>query len=331
MKKIILCLVMLVLVVTFLFSKGTRESSGFTTKTIKFRLADNNPTSNPLCEANLKFAEYVKEATNGLVEIEVYPDAQLGGESEVVEQVKAGMLDFARINVVQLVQFVGDYQLYNLPYIFDSDEQRWDVTDGEIGQEMAKKLYDKTAIINLGFLDSGWRCFYTTKKPITCLADMKGMKIRVMNSEANIAMVRALGAVPTPMAYSDVFSAMQTGVVDGAENDYVSYQTAGHSEIAKNYTLDRHTAGFGILIMSDKAKRQLTDEQYQIIVDCANKAIAWQRDAMIAQEDKSKDSVVREGTKIWEVDTKEFQNAVISMYDQYPDLKSLIEKVNALR
>lgn len=299
-------------------------------KQIVFKLADNQPLESPLAQANVKFSEYVKEKTNGAIKIDVYPSAQLGEEAETTEQVKAGVLDFARINVIQLTQFVKDYEVYTLPYMFANDAHKWKVIDGEIGKAINAKLTEKTGIQALGFLDSGWRCFYT-KKEVKSLAGLKGMKIRVMDSAANINMIKALGATPTPMPYADVFTALQTGVIDGAENDYVSYKTSGHHEVAKFYAVDRHTAGFGVLIMSNAAKSKLTPEQYKIIQDGAKTAIDWQRTAMVAQQDKNKEDVIKTGSKITEVDIKEFQNAVAPMYDAYKELKPTIEKIRALQ
>ena len=331
MKKVATITAIAMMAVGAVFASGANEESTGEAKQIVFKLADNSPLSTPLCEANVKFSEYVDEATNGAIKIEVYPDAQLGNENETIEQVKAGVLDLTRVNIIQLVQYVDNYQVFNLPYMFRDDAQRWAVCDGPIGQELSQELFDATSIHNLAYLDSGWRCFYTTKKAVKSVADLKGLKIRVMNSDSNIAMIKAFGAVATPMAYADVFSALQTGVIDGAENDYVSYDTSGHSEVAKNYTVDRHTAGFGVILMSDKAKNKLTAEQYQIVMDCAQRAAEWQRGAMLEQENASKAKVLASGSTINEVNVEEFQNVVQPVYEQYSELKPLIEKIYATK
>ena len=331
MKKLFSIATILLLVVGSVFASGSSEEGATPENPIEFKLADNSPLSTPLCAVNVKFSELVEEGTNGAIHIEVYPDAQLGNENETIEQVKAGVLDLTRVNIIQLAQFDPNFQLFNLPYIFVDDEQRWAVTDGEIGQGLNKEFHDITGMNILAYLDSGWRCFYTTDKAVTSLADLKGMKIRVMNSDSNIAMIKSFGAVATPMAYSDVFSALQTGVIDGAENDFVSYDTSGHYEVAKNYTVDRHTASFGVILMSDKAKSKISEEQYQIILDCAYEASLWQREAMVAKENESKAKVIAAGSTIYEVDVEEFQEVVQPVYDQYSELAPLIEKVYALK
>lgn len=235
-----------------------------------------------------------------------------------------------RVNIIQLAQYDDNFQVFNLPYIFVDDAQRWAVTDGAIGQSLNKEFHEITSMNILSYLDSGWRCFYTTKTPVKSLADLKGMKIRVMNSASNIAMIKAFGAVATPLAYADVFTALQTGVIDGAENDFVSYDTSGHSEVAKNYTVDRHTASFGVVLMSDKAKSKISEEQYQTVLDCAQKAAEWQRTAMVEQENASMEKVIAAGSKIYEINVEEFQNVVQPVYDQYSDLKPLIDQIYAL-
>ncbi len=306
------------------------SNDGTSKKPIVFKLADNQPKESPLGESNLKFSELVEEKTNGEVKIEVHLNASLGEEAEITEQVKAGVMDMARINIIQLGQFVEEYNAFSLPYIFNDDAHRWAVVDGEIGKEVNEKLTDATTMHLLGYLDSGWRCFYTNE-PVESVSDLKGKKIRVMDSAANIDMITALGATATPMPYADVFTALQTGVIDGAENDYVSYTTSGHSEVSKYYTVDRHTASFGVLLMSDKAKNMLSEEQYAIVQECADEAIAWQREAMLEKQESSKEEAIANGSTVIDVDITEFQEAVNPMYDDYAELNTIIEKIKSVK
>jgi len=332
MKKGIGIVAIGLLVATAVFSNGTQEVTEATRENpLRLKLADNSPISTPLCAANNKFAEFVAESTDGAIIIEVYPDAQLGNENETLEQVKAGVLDMTRVNIIQLAQYDSNFQVFNMPYIFTDDAQRWAVCDGEIGQSLAQEFNDITGMHLLSYLDSGWRCFYTTKKAVKSLADLEGMKIRVMSSDANIAMIDSFGAVATPMAYSDVFSALQTGVIDGAENDYVSYDTSGHFEVANNYTEDRHTASFGVVLLSDKAKAKLTDAQYEAICEAAKKAALWQREAMVQKENESKEKVIASGCTIHEVDVSEFQEIVAPVYEKYSDLAPLVKAIRAVK
>ncbi len=329
MKKLMLMVVAMILVVAGCSNSGETKgaaSGGKEVEIISFKLADNQPLSSPLAQSGEKFAELVEEKTDGVVQIEVYPNAQLGEEAETTEQIKAGALDFARINVVQLSQYVDGYEALTLPYMYDNDDHRWAVVDGSVGQALNEKIQEETGMYVLNYLSSGWRSFYTLEKAES-LSDLEGMKIRVMDSAANINMIKALNATPTPMPYADVFTALQTGVIDGAENDFVSYTTSGHFEVAKYYMEDRHTAGFGNLIMSNKAKEKLTDEQFAIIQECAIEAAKWQREAMLEAQKAEKQVAIDAGCTFTEVDIKEFQDAVQPMYADYDYLETIISDI----
>jgi tripartite ATP-independent transporter DctP family solute receptor len=298
-------------------------------QTLTFTYADNQPAGSPGAEAALKFSKLVEERTDGQIKIEVYTDAQLGEEAATTEQLNAGALDFNRINVIQLTQFVDEYEVYTLPYMFVDDTHKWAVVHGDIGASINEKLTSETGIEVLGFMEWGWRSFYT-KDPVYSLADLEGMRIRVMDSPANVEMITRLGASPTPMPYADVYTALQTGVIDGAENDYVSYLTTVHYEVAPYYTVDEHTVNFGVLIMSEKAKEQMSSEQFYVIQQCAQEAIEWHRVTMLGELDRAKEKVINAGSEIIEVDKSEFMEAVAPMYDGHK-LEKLIENVKALQ
>jgi tripartite ATP-independent transporter DctP family solute receptor len=323
-RTFMVTLILALAAATVLFGAGNAGPA-----TVVFKLADNQPLESPLAAAMVRFGKIVAEKSGGSIKIEVYPNAQLGEEAEITEQVAAGVMDLARINVIQLSTYLKDYDLFTLPYIFSDDAHKWKVLDGEIAKKIDAKLAKKANIEVLGYLDSGWRCFYT-KKPVRVLVDMRGMKIRVMDSAANIQMIKLLGATPTPMPYADVFTALQTGVIDGAENDYVSYKSSGHYEVAKNYVLDRHTAGLGVLVMSGRVRKKLNARQRKIIDDAAREAIAWQRKAMGDKEDECRNFVVKSGTVITKTNVAEFQKAVAPMYKQYAEYESTIAKIKAL-
>lgn len=196
-----------------------RERSRSAEETFNFKLAENQPADNPISKGMNKFAELVAEKSGGTVNVEVYLDAQLGTENETIDQVQAGTLDFARINTSALASTADEVGVFTLPYVFTSTEQKYKVLDGEIGQGVSDAL-QKYNMIGLGYWEAGSRNFYTTKKPIKSVADMKGMKIRVQQSDVAIKMVELLGAAATPMAYGEVYQGLQTGVIDGAENDF---------------------------------------------------------------------------------------------------------------
>ncbi|NLH02523.1 MAG: TRAP transporter substrate-binding protein [Clostridiales bacterium] len=329
----LLCL-LLVLNLTACSNQGKQNSN--TNESIKdkktdepivLRLAENQPENNPVTIAMYKFAELVEEKTDGKVKIDVYPNAQLGQETETIEQVQLGVLDLARVNSVPIAQIVDEMKVFTLPYMYKDLSHKYKVWDGEIGQEILEKLKEQD-IIGLGYLEAGSRNFYTTKKPIKSVADLKGQKIRVQESEVMIKMVKLLGAVATPMNYGEVYTSLQTGVIDGAENDFVSYYTSGHYEVAKHYTLDEHLAPPALIIMSRKVWDELPAEYQKAIKEAADEAKEFERKAMVENNEECRKKVEEAGCTIYEVDINEFQDAVEPLYNDYPELS---EVINAIR
>ena len=216
-----------------------------------------------------------------------------------------------------------------MPYLFASTEQKYKALDGEAG-EYAMGLLDDYGMVGLYFWEAGARCFYTTSKPIRSVEDLKGMKIRVQQTEVAISMVRALGAEATPMDYAEVFQGLQTGIVDGAENDFVSYYTSGHYEVAKYYSLDQHMAPPAVLLMSKASWDKMTEAQQEAVRKAAYEAAVWQRQAMQDYQLESRAACEAAGCEIIEVDVPSFQAAVASVYDEYPQYKTIVDMINAV-
>jgi tripartite ATP-independent transporter DctP family solute receptor len=334
-KKFMLVALALVLVFNLVACSSGDDNEGSKTPTdnskepIVLRLAENQPDNNPVTIAMKKFAELVDEKTNGEVNIEVYANAQLGEESDNIEQVQAGALDMARVNSVSLAQTVKELNVFTLPYIFTSQEHKYEVLDGEIGQSVLAK-FEEYDLVSFGYLEAGSRNFYTTKKPIKSLEDLKGQKIRVQPSEVSIQMAELLGAVPTPMNYGEVFSALQTGVIDGAENDFVSFYTSGHYEVAKHITLDEHLSPPALIIMSKQVWDGLSPEHQEAIREAADEATEFERKAMNDFQGESRAEVEKAGVTVYEVNVKEFQDAVAPIYDSYPEFKDIIDKIRSM-
>jgi tripartite ATP-independent transporter DctP family solute receptor len=297
-------------------------------KELHFKLAENQPDGNPITEGMKMFADLAKEYTDGTVNIDVYPNAALCDEASSIDQVVAGTLDFSRVNTNSLAPTVDLFGAFGMPYLFSSTEAKYKALDGDAGALAMKTLEDYN-MVGLDFYEAGSRNFYTTDKPITCVADLKGMKIRVQQTEVAISMVQALGAEATPMDYGEVFQGLQTGIVDGAENDFVSYYTSGHYEVAKNFTLDGHMAPPAIVICSKNAWDQMSDAQKEGVKKASREAAEWQRQAMQDYQEESRKNCEDSGCTIIDVDVKEFQDAVSSVYDQYPQYKELVDLVRA--
>lgn len=298
--------------------------------TLNFKLAENQPEGNPITEGMHKFADLVKEYTEGTVTVDVYSNAALTDEASSVDQLQLGSLDFSRVNTNSLAPTVDEFGVFAMPYLFTSTEQKYKALDGEAGDAVMAKLEDY-GMVGLYFWEAGARCFYTTSKPIRTVEDLKGMKIRVQQTEVAISMVRALGAEATPMDYAEVFQGLQTGIVDGAENDFVSYYTSGHYEVAKYYSLDQHMAPPAILLMSKASWDKMSEAQQEAVRKAAYEAAVWQRQAMQDYQQESRAACEAAGCEIIDVDVASFQQAVSSVYDEYPRYSEIVEMINAVK
>ena len=178
-------------------------------ETVTFKLADNQADGTPNVEGDIHFIELVKEYTNGTVEIELFNNGVLGDEASVVDMLQADTLDIARVSTNSISPTCPAFNVFGMPYVFASDEQKYKALDGEFGQKLTQKLLDDTGLVNLTYFVSGARSFYTSKKPVNGVADMSGMKLRAQDDPVTIAMIEALGAAATPMNYSEVYSALE--------------------------------------------------------------------------------------------------------------------------
>src|SRR5699024_342769 len=276
--------------------ENSEQSEG--SEEIEFKLAENQPDDNPVTVGMEKFSDLVEEKSDGNISIDVYSNAQLGEEEENVDQVQSGELDMARVNSVPVADIVGELSVFTLPYIFLDQENKYKVLDGEVGEEVTESFEDHD-LVNLGYLEAGSRNFYTTDKPIKSVEDMKGMKIRVQPSEISSKMVELLGGTPTPMDYGEVFTSLQTGVIDGAENDYVSFETSGHYDEAKNYTLDGHLDPPALLIVNKDTFEELSEEQQDIIQEAADEAIEFEIAEMNEAQKEAEEKVKDEGVEVY--------------------------------
>ncbi|MCX7708441.1 MAG: TRAP transporter substrate-binding protein [Clostridia bacterium] len=298
-------------------------------KQIVLRLAEIHPKGYPTELGDEEFARLVGEKTKGRIKVEVYFGAQLGQEKAVIEQVQFGAIDFARISVSPVAEFAKELNVLQLPYIYRDREHMWKVLQGPIGDDLLKSV-EKAKMVGLNWYDAGARSFYNSKKEIKSVEDLKGLKIRVQESKLMMGLVKALGASPTPMPMGDVYSALQTGVIDGAENNWPSYISASHFEVAKNYTVDRHTMVPEITVASKQTMDKLSKEDQEAIRAAAKEAIEFQKAKWIEQEKKDEEKAKAAGCKITYLDDKtvaEFQKAVAPLYDDAKDFADLIKKI----
>ncbi len=312
MKKLALVLVVLMLFV-FSFSGFAMEKKG---NVIVLKAADDHKDGYSTVEGLKLMATLVDKWTNGRIKIEVYPGAVLGSEKETIEQTQMGVIDINRVSISPVVSVYPKMAVFALPYIFASREHMWKVLESKIGQNMLSEI-EKVGFLGLAYMDSGARSFYTVKKPILSPADLKGLKIRTQKSPVMMDMVSAMGGKPVPMAFEEVYSALQTGVIDGAENNPPSYYETSHYEVAKYYSLDQHAMVPEIVLMSAKTWKKLSDQDKNIIKMAALAAQELQRKLWLKDEGIAMEKVKAAGCKIYNPEKKPFMEAVQPVYKKY--------------
>ncbi|MDK9697898.1 MAG: TRAP transporter substrate-binding protein [Siculibacillus sp.] len=294
--------------------------------------ADIHPNGYPTVEAVIHMGKLVEERTKGRIKIQVFNNAVLGGEKDTVEQTQFGVIDFNRVSTAQFNNVVPETQVYGLPFLFRSVEHMHNVVDGPIGDEILA-AFEPKGLIALAYYDSGARSLYT-KKPIKGMADVKGLKIRVQQSDMWVALMQAMGANPTPMAFGEVYSAIQTGVVDGAENNWPSYESTRHFEVAKHYTLTEHSLQPEVLVMSKKSYDKLAPEDQKIIRQAAKESVVKMRELWSAREKASEAKVRAGGVEVSTVDKAPFIAAMKPVYDRFitdAKLKDLVARIQAAK
>jgi tripartite ATP-independent transporter DctP family solute receptor len=277
------------------------------------RSSDTHPDGYPTVEAVKYFGELLKERTDGRYTVEVFHSAQLGEEKDTIEQVRSGVIDLNRVSMGPFNGLIPETTVPSLPYIFRSVDHMRKVMDGDIGEEILA-AFEPHGVIGLAFYDGGARSFYNSKKPIESKADLEGMKFRVMQSDIFVDMVNALGANATPMPYGEVYSGIETGVIDGAENNWPSYDTAKHAEVAKYYSLDEHLIVPEVLVMSKAAWDKMSPEDQAIAKQAAKDSVAKQRELWDAKEQESRKTVEAAGTTVTTPDKQPFIDAMGPVY-----------------
>ena len=294
----------------------------------EFRSADVHPEDYPTVMAVKFMSDIIKKKTDGKHSIKVITGNALGGEKDTIEQTKIGARDFVRINVAPMNNICPETMVPTMPFLFRSKEHMRHVLDGPVGDEILKAC-EKQGYVGLAFYDSGSRSLYTTKKPVKTLADAKGLKIRVQQSDLWVALLQAMGANATPMPYGEVYTALKTGLVDGAENNWPSYDTSKHFEVAKFYSITEHSMAPEMLLMSKKIYDGLTPAEQKIIRDAAKESVPYMRKLWDEKEKASRALVEKGGAQIVEVDKKSFSDAMKPVYDKFitdAKLKDMIKR-----
>ena len=303
---------------------------------IVLKASDVHPAGYPTVAAVESMGKKLEQASNGRLSIAMYPSMQLGGEKEAIEQAQVGAIAFARVSVGALGPVVDDLNVFNLPYVFRNTAHMQQVIDGPIGQELLDKVTSSgKGLVGLAWMDAGARNFYDTKKPIRNIADLKGQKIRVMGNPMFVEMANAMGANGVPMGYDQVFTSLQTGVIDGAENNPPSFVFDNHYQVAKYYTVDEHLIVPEMLIISKKTFDQLTPDEQASIKKFARDAQFEERKLWASYEQQAMDKAKNSGIQIIQIsdaDKKAFQDAVKPVWDKYgPKYAEMVRRIQEVK
>ena len=302
-------------------------------KSMKIRIAENHPENYPTTKGDKEFARLVEEKTKGRIKVEVHFGAALGEESSVAEQVKLGTIEMTRISISPLTKYSEKLSVLSLPYLYESEEQYWKVLDGPIGEEYLEMAVNQ-GFRGLSWYDSGARSFYNTKKEIRTPNDMNGLKFRVQDSQLMMALVTALGANPTPIPNNETYGAMQTGTIDGAENNYPSFVSGSHSEVAKFYTEDEHTRVPEGIFISEKIWQKLSEGDKKILKDSALAAAIFERELWKAYSEETKNKAIESGVKITVLTPEEkqaFADKMGTVYEKYSKYQAEIDRIKAVK
>lgn len=299
----------------------------------QLKLAHNLAEDHVVHQQMTRFAEQVAQRSEGSISIQIIPNGTLGSETDMITQIQAGGLDMAKVSAATLGNFSEEYNAFSVPYVFNDQEHYYKVMDSDLAQEIYAST-ENGGFRGLFWLDSGARSFYTAKTPIRKPEDLKGLKIRTLDSLMAIDMMKALGGSSTVMGYSDIYTGMQQGVIDGAENNVTALRD--HGDVTQYYCFDEHTRIPDIVVISSDTWNEMSDHQRQIISECAKEASEEYKTAWKEFEDEVLEKAVSENgvELIRDVDIAAFQEAVQPLYedlaDSAPKTLAVVEQIRAM-
>ncbi len=287
--------------------------------------------AHPVHKAMVYMAERVREKSGGRMIVEIYPSEQLGSEKESIEALQLGYMAMTKTSSAPIEGFVPKMKIFGIPYLFRDSEHFWKVMKGPIGKELLLAGESK-GLRGLCYYDAGARSFYA-KKAINSPADLKGLKIRVQSSIMSMKMIDAMGGSSTPIPFGELYTALDQGVVDGAENNPPSFYTSRHYEVCKFYSLDEHTMLPDILAISTRVWNKLTPQFQQVLQEAVDESVEYQRKIWTEAELNDLKTVEQAGVKIIHPDKVPFQTAVKSVWDEFngTDIGELIKRIQEVQ
>jgi len=319
-------------VVCFIFIVGLNSCEELA-KTRTIRLGHGLDTSHSVHKAMVKMGENLEELSGGKMVLKIYPSQQLGTERQCLELLQIGSLDMTKVSVGTLENFAPKMKVLGLPFLFRDRQHSFDVLDGPIGQSLLNEG-EQYWLKGLGYYDAGSRSFYTKDRPVHSPEDLKGLKIRVMESITAVNMVKELGGSPTPISWGELYTALQQGVVDGAENNPPSFYLSRHYEVCKFYTLDEHTVLPDVLLAGTHLWNRLSEEEQGWLKQAVDNSIGYQRKLWLEAEEEALAEVQKAGVEIIRPDKELFSEGVKGIYDKYKidkEMYQLIEDIRATR
>ena len=293
------------------------------------RLGHGLDVTHSVHQAMLQTDVYLNELSQGKMRLQIYPNQRLGSERECLELLQIGSLDMTKVSGAVLENFAPKLRIFGLPFLFDNKDHLFKVLDGTIGKELLKEG-EEYWLKGVGFYDSGSRSFYTKERPVEQPEDLEGLKIRVQESVSAFDMVKQLGASPTPISWGELYTALQQGVVDGAENNPPSFYLSRHYEVCKYYSIDEHTMIPDVLLVSTHLWDRLSSEEQGWLQKAIDQSIPYQRDLWIQSENESLQAVIEAGVEVSYPKKNRFQKATQKMYQDFkkdPQMAELIERI----
>lgn len=314
------------LMTLLLVSCGTQQD------VMVLRVGHSLDPSHTVHKAMLKMGERLQQLSGGTMAIELYPSGQLGSERELIELLQIGSLAMTKVSASPLEGFVPTMKLFNIPYLFRDQEHFFKVLDSDIGRDILASL-KPAQLLGLGYYDAGSRSFYTTKKPVVTPADLASVKIRVQESQAAMAMIRALGGNPTPISWGELYTALQQGVVDGAENNPPSFYLSRHYEVAPYYILDEHTSVPDVILISRYVWERLSEQQQAWLQQAVDESVDFQRAQWQLDTEAALVAVQEAGVQVISADKSQFQQQVSGLINELKagELGAMIQRIEEVQ
>jgi len=305
------------LIILFIFSLAlTNCSEKGNVEVIK--LAHSLDTQHPVHKAMVFMAERLAEKSNGSMKIDIYPGSQLGSERELIELLQMGIIGITKVSSATLENFVPNARVFSLPYLFKDHDHYWRVLQSEVGKKVLLDCEDYW-LRGLGYYDAGSRSFYTKEKSVQVPDDLSGLKIRVMKSQISVQTIQTLGGSATPIAWGELYSALQQGVVDAAENNPPSFYFSRHYEICKYYSLDEHTSPPDMLLISKYQWNSLNAEQQKTLQEAVDESVEFQKKLWKETEEDVLSKLKEAGVEVSHPEKEPFQQKVEELYEEYKD------------